>query len=55
MVHVKNVENGRDGKVRYVTVRYKLQRPGKEYKGQPGSMIRRSVHKLVVLLPVEEQ
>lgn len=50
---VINVENGRDGKVWDVTIRYKLQKPGKEYKGQPDSIIR-PAHKLVALLPVVE-
>ncbi|XP_063615645.1 uncharacterized protein LOC134788746 [Penaeus indicus] len=55
MGQVVKVEKGRDTKVRDVSIRYKVQKPGKEYKGQSDTIIRRSVHKLVVLLPVEEQ
>ncbi|XP_068245361.1 uncharacterized protein [Palaemon carinicauda] len=54
MGQVVDTETGRDNKVRDVSIRYKIQRPGK-YKGQSDTVIKRSVHKLVVLLPVEEQ
>ncbi|XP_068245286.1 uncharacterized protein [Palaemon carinicauda] len=54
MGQVVDTETGRDNKVRDVSIRYKIQRPGK-HKGQSDTVIKRSVHKLVVLLPVEEQ
>ncbi len=44
-----------DGKVRNVTIRYKNPKPGMKYEGEPDMMVKRSVHKLVVLLLVEEQ
>ncbi|XP_033730738.1 uncharacterized protein LOC117320185 [Pecten maximus] len=46
---------GKDGKVRDVELRYKSQDPGKGYCGTTDSIIRRSVHRLVLILPVEEQ
>ena len=52
---VVSIESSRDGRVRDVSVRYKIQKTGKVYKGQGDTVIKRSVHKLVVLLPVEEQ
>ena len=54
LAQVIEVESSRDGKVRDVTLRYKLKRPGVEYKGQRDVHLKRSVHRLVVLLPVEE-
>ena len=44
-----------DGKVRNVTVRYKHNTPGATYRGQPSCTVNRSVHSLVVILPIEEQ
>ncbi|KAK4304812.1 hypothetical protein Pmani_023247 [Petrolisthes manimaculis] len=55
LAQVLNAEPGRDGKVRDVSLRYKIQKPGKRYNGQEDKVINRSVHRLVVLLPVEEQ
>lgn len=55
MGQVVDVQIGRDNKVRDVSIRYKIQKPGKQYKGQCDTIIKRSVHKLVVLLPIEEQ
>lgn len=46
---------GSDGQVRDVTLRYKVYKPGRQYKGQTDMLIKRSVHRLIVLLPVEEQ
>ena len=46
---------GRDGRVRDVTLQYKIQQPGLKYDNQDYMEIKRSVHRLVVLLPVEEQ
>ncbi|XP_068245412.1 uncharacterized protein [Palaemon carinicauda] len=53
MGQVVDTETGRHNKVRDVSIRYKIQRSGK-YKGQSDTVIKRSVDKLVVLLPVEE-
>ena len=55
MAEVIEIESSRDEKVRDVTIRYKLQKSGIAYKGQPDVCIRRSVHRLVVLVPIEEQ
>lgn len=54
LAQVKSVEPSRDGKVRDVKIRYKIQKPGKEYTGQEDVSVSRSVHRLVVLLPIEE-
>lgn len=55
MGQVVDVDNGRDNKVRDMSIRYEIQKPRKHYKGQSDTIIKRSVHKLVVLLPIEEQ
>ena len=58
LAQVCKADPGRDGKVRSVTLRYKRQGQGdkcKEYKGVEDSHIQRSVHRLVMILPVEEQ
>ena len=46
---------GKDKLVRDVTLRYKAQGPGGQYNGCRDETIKRSVHRLVVLLPKEEQ
>lgn len=46
---------GKDEKVRDVLLRYKAQSKGKGYQGQPDIQLKRSVHKLVVIIPVEER
>ena len=46
---------GSDDKVRNVTIRYKLNKSGSNYHGQTDSTVNRSVHSLVIILPVEEQ
>ena len=46
---------GSDNIVRNVTIRYKLNKPGMNYNGQADSTVNRSVHSLVIILPVEEQ
>ena len=52
---VVKVTSGRDDMVRDVTVRYKLNGDGTTYQGSPNRFLKRSVHRLVVVLPVEEQ
>ncbi|XP_045119659.1 uncharacterized protein LOC123509433 [Portunus trituberculatus] len=54
LAQVKSVMPSRDERVRDVIVRYKIRRPGRTYKGQEDVCVSRSVHKLVVVLPVEE-
>ena len=46
---VANVVQGRDG-----MVRYKICKPGEKYHGARYKTMNRSVHRLVVLLPIEE-
>lgn len=55
LAQIAEATPSQDGKVRNVIVRYKNPKPGVKYEGVPDMLIRRSVHKLVVLLPVEEQ
>ena len=46
---------GRDEKTRDVLLRYKINESGKRYVGQRDMQMTRSVHRLVVILPGEEQ
>ena len=55
LAQVNEAEPGKDGRVRDVTIRYKSKTRGKGYSGQRDILIKRSVHKLAVLLPIEEQ
>ena len=55
LAQVCAIKEGRDQKVRSVTLRYKQQGHGKMYKGVEDTVIERSVHRLVLVLPVEEQ
>ena len=52
---VSQVNQGRDGMVRDVVVRHKLRSEGKEYKGLPNKFFKRSVHRIVVVIPIEER
>ena len=54
LVQVVAIEASRDGKVRDVTLRHKPQKPGNNYVGQRDVCIKRSVHRLIVLLPIED-
>ena len=54
LAEVVSIESSRDDKVRDVTLRYKQQKHGIKYKGQANAYIKRSVHRIVVLIPVEE-
>ncbi|XP_068221896.1 uncharacterized protein [Palaemon carinicauda] len=46
---------GRDGKTRDMILGYKINKFGKRYLGEPDKLMTRSMHRLVVILPVEEQ
>ena len=46
---------GLDGKVKDVTLHYKNHITGAQYSGQKDVLINRSIHKLVAVLPFEEQ
>ena len=54
LAQVKAIKSSRYDKVRDVIVRYKIQRPGHAYQGQSDICVSRSVHKLIVILPVED-
>ena len=55
LAQVETAEPGRDGKVRDVVVRYKISNSNPTCKAGKDRLINRSVHRLVLLLPVEEQ
>ena len=55
MAEVIEAVPGSDNLVRDVTIRYKAQGPGGTYKGSKDETVKRSVHRLVILLPKEEQ
>ena len=44
-----------DGKIRDVQIKYKIQGEEGDYEGQQDMKVYRSVHKLVLILPLEEQ
>ncbi|CAC5368506.1 unnamed protein product [Mytilus coruscus] len=52
---IVEAKSSRDGVTRDVTVRYKNIGPGTKYTGTQDLLIRKSAHRIVVLLPVEEQ
>ena len=55
LARVAKVEESRDGMVREVRLRYKICKPGDHYQGIKYKTISRSVHRLAVLLPIEEE
>ena len=55
LAEVCEVEPGSDGKVRNVKVRYKNQGQTGGYEGSKDIVVNRSVHRLVLILPVEEK
>ena len=55
LAQVTEAIEGADGKVRDVLIRYKIQDSSLKYKGVIDTVIRRSAHRLVVILPEEEQ
>ena len=55
LAQISKVLPSSDNIVRDVIVRYKQQRDGKSYTGIGDTEIKRSAHRLVLLLPVEEQ
>ena len=54
MAEVVEAEPGRDGKVRDVAIRYNPNKLSPHYKGEQDIRVMRSVHKLIILIPVEE-
>ena len=55
LAQVMTAVPGSDNKVRNVTLRYKATKSGVKYNGQRDTVIDRSVHNIVVILPVQEQ
>ena len=55
LAQVIMAEPGRDGIVREVDLRYKVVKEGKSYDGVTDKIMSRSVHRLIVLLPKEDQ
>ena len=55
LAQVANIGQSRDGMIREVKRRYKICKPGEKYHGTKYKTMNTSVHRLVVLLPVEEQ
>ena len=55
LAQVCDIHLNDDNIVRNVSIRYKQQGPGGEYKGVQDTVIKRSAHSLVVILPIEEQ
>lgn len=54
LAQVEKAKPGKDGKVRDVVLRYKISNPGSNCEGK-NKLVTRSAHRLVLLLPVEEQ
>ena len=55
LAQVCEVFPGNDGMMRDVAIRYKNRGPGAEYRGVKDTVIKRSVHRLVVLLPLKSK
>ena len=55
LAQVKEAVPGKDGLVRDVMLRVKNQDDAKSYKGLPDMYLKRSIHRLVLILPIEEQ
>ena len=55
LAEVFKTHTSKEGKVRDVTLRYKVNNDSLSYKGQADSFIERSVHSLVIILPNEER
>ena len=55
LAEVCHATPGKDGRVRDVELRYKSQGDNVEYKGTKDVNIKRSVHRLVLIVPVEER
>ena len=55
LAEVDQANPAKDGKVRDVTLRYKRQDGRKLYDGVKDTFINRSVHRLVVIVPIEER
>ena len=55
LAEVKEVKSSKDGKVRDVILRYKFQTESRDHKGVKDTLVDRSVHRLVIVVPAEER
>ncbi|XP_068236892.1 uncharacterized protein [Palaemon carinicauda] len=55
LAEVLLADKGKDKKVRNVTLRYKPIKSGITYKGERDVIVKRSAHRIVVILPIEER
>ena len=55
LAEVCEAERSKDGKVRDVVLRYKRNNGKSDYTGTKDTKIKRSVHRLVIIVPVEER
>ncbi|XP_068209204.1 uncharacterized protein [Palaemon carinicauda] len=55
LAEVLLADKGKDEKVRNVTLRYKPMKSGRTYKGERDVIVKRSAHRSVVILPIEER
>ena len=55
LARVHQVHPGTDGRVRNVTLSYKILEAGAKYEGRKDTYVDRSVHNLVLVLPIDEQ
>ena len=55
MAEITSIEPSSDGCVRDVTLRYKPSTEGKEYSGKPYISIKRSTHRLVLIIEANER
>ena len=55
LAQVEEAVVGKDGRVRDVVIRLKNLDVTKAYEGKQDTLLKRSIHRLVLILPVEEQ
>ncbi|XP_068250243.1 uncharacterized protein [Palaemon carinicauda] len=55
LAEVLLADKGKDEKVRNVTLRYKPIKSGITYKGERDVIVKRSAHRIIVILPIEER
>ena len=53
LAEVIKIEPSTDGQVRDVTLRYKPQTDGNEYHGRPDIYVKRSTHRLILLIEAD--
>lgn len=55
LAHVSEAQEGRDGLVRDFRIRYKPLKAGSMYSAIADVDVKRSVHRIVGILPIEDQ